>query len=92
MSDFKFPMGAYAQDRISGLKGTIIGQYRKISSSDKFLLQPPCPDDSKFKDPVWFDESRLRFLDIQPSKSNDSKLDSDKPGKAVLKGGSKKSK
>ena len=68
--EFEFEVGSRVEDKITGVKGLVIGRADYISGCNQFLMQP---DQSKQEkkdnakpDSIWFDGPRLKRLPGSP--------------------------
>lgn len=69
-------------DKLSGFKGVVTGHADYITGCDQYLVQPFCKD-GEFKEPRWFDESRLELTGEEKPVLIDSNLNgADKPAPA----------
>lgn len=64
--EFEFEIGSKISDKISGIRGIVIGRADYISGCNQYLMQPD-PTKQEIKDntkaeSVWFDGPRLKQL------------------------------
>jgi hypothetical protein len=57
----KLNLGKKAKDKITGFEGFLTGHANYITGCDQYLIQPSAKE-GEFKDPLWFDESRLEII------------------------------
>lgn len=57
MADFKFKLGSFAGDRVTGFKGDIVGRYEGLTGPTRYEVTSKNQDGSIQSE--WFDEERL---------------------------------
>jgi hypothetical protein len=62
MSLFKFHMGCYVQDAITGIKGPIVSRCDHISGCNTYGISRGLDKDGKVYDLFWVDEPRLELI------------------------------
>ena len=55
-------LGKYAQDKVTGFKGTITAYCKHLYGCDTYLLQPDLDKDGKMAKSHWLDEGRIEIL------------------------------
>lgn len=58
-AEFKFSIGEYVRDRVTGFEGAIMSRADHISGCDTYGVQPTQLKDGTPQDTKWFDEPRL---------------------------------
>lgn len=58
---FKFQLGEYLIDAITGLKGAVISRGDSLTGCNQYLLQPDLDVNRKYVEGQWLDEGRLKY-------------------------------
>jgi len=61
MSDFKYPLGAKAKDKVTGFEGIIIGRSEWLTGCNTYVLKPKAKD-GEVKSSEYFDEGVIKIL------------------------------
>lgn len=63
---FEFEMGSKVKDKVSGMRGVVIGRADYISGCNQYLMQPDATKqqvkDNTKSDSMWFDGPRLESV------------------------------
>lgn len=61
------PLGAIVRDRVSGIRGQVLGRSEFLYASPRvFVAVRECDTDGKPQEASWFDESRMEVLGVEP--------------------------
>lgn len=56
-------IGRKVKDVVTGFCGTATGFVTYLTGCSQVLVQPPVKEDGGMVDSIWFDETRIEFLD-----------------------------
>ena len=58
-------LGVTARDEVTGFEGVVTGDCSYLTGCRQFLLTPPISESGEHRTGHWFDEQRLRALDVE---------------------------
>lgn len=56
---FKFELGVYVRDQLTGFEGTIDGRAHRLGGFDQYSIKPKVDDAGKMQEGFWLDENHL---------------------------------